>query len=186
MKKNIKTAAIMIGIFTLLLGVIYPLFITAIAQIAFNKKANGSLLELNGKTIGSENVGQVFTERKYFHTRPSSVNYDSSTSGGYNYGPLNEKLTNDIQKRIDDFRALNDIPKNIPIPADIVTASSSGLDPNISVEAAYLQAKRIAEERQMTEEQIKKIIDDNTENKILSGTKMINVLKVNAILDNTK
>ena len=176
---------------TLLLGIIYPLLITGIAQLAFPKKANGSLVELNGKLCGSELIGQKTDSAAYFHLRPSATDYNTLPSGATNLALTNKKLYNAVQIRKQKFIEENNLPKNAAIPAEMLFASASGLDPHISPEAAKLQINRIAIARNFSEEQKKQLSD--LVNKVtempqygIFGCARVNVLKLNLELTNIK
>lgn len=184
-KKEILTSIkVFIG-FAVILGLIYPLFITLIAQLTMPYKANGSIIKQNGIIIGSEKIGQNFDSPKYFHSRPSSVNYNAAASGASNLGPTNKKLIEQAQKNIDRIRNENDLKPSQEIPADMVLTSASGLDPNISTENANLQIPRIAKTRNITETKIKELIKKNTDSDFLGiwGKSSVNVLKLNIELD---
>jgi potassium-transporting ATPase KdpC subunit len=170
---------------------IYPVVVWGIAQIAFPAKANGSLITRDGKIIGSELIGQNFSDPKYFHPRPSSAGdtgYDATSSGGSNLGPLSKKLVGAVKERIEAYRAENDLATSVPIPADAVTASASGLDPHISIANALLQAKRIAKARSMPDQAVLEKIKAYTEGRDLGifGEPRINVMKINLALDDKK
>ncbi len=185
MKKEIKSGFIIFLIFTFVSGILYPLFITGIAQIVFKTEANGSLIELNNKVIGSKLIGQSFTEARYFHSRPSEVNYDASKSGGSNLGPTNKKLINRITSRYNELQ--NENP-NSPVPVDLITSSASGLDPHITLKAAFFQVPRIAKARNIPEEDIINIIKHHIERKLFGfiGEERVNVLLLNIKLDRMK
>lgn len=172
--KNIITSALLILIFTVGLGVIYPLAVWGVSQVLFPYQANGSIIVKDGKKIGSELLGQQFDSEKYFHSRPSQNNYDAANSGGSNLGPTNKKLIERINSSTE---------KGIPI--DLITTSASGLDPHISPESAEFQIKRIAEARNMNEEKVRQIVLQNTENRQFEifGEPRVNVLKLNLALD---
>jgi K+-transporting ATPase ATPase C chain len=184
MKTFIQSLMILL-VFTLLTGIIYPLLITGISQLAFPKQANGSLIYKNGENIGSELIGQSFTNASYFHGRPSASDYDASASGGYNLGPASSNLIMMVSNRIEAVRKNNNLDKNMPIPPDMVLASASGLDPDISVDNAYLQMNRIAGTRRIPVENVKKLI--NSHKDVVQygfwGIDKINVLKLNIELD---
>lgn len=184
-KKEILTSIkVFIG-FSVILGLIYPLFITLIAQLTMPYKANGSIIKQNGIIIGSEKIGQNFDSPKYFHSRPSAVNYNAAASGASNLGPTNKKLIEQAQKNIDRIRNENNLKPSQEIPADMVLTSASGLDPNISTENANLQIPRIAKTRNITETKIKELIKKNTDSDFLGiwGKSSVNVLKLNIELD---
>lgn len=186
MIKNETITALKIFLFfTILTGLVYPLGITAVAQITMPYQANGSLIKENGKIIGSKLIGQNFDEPKYFHSRPSAVNYDAAGSAGSNLGPSSKKLMTQVQNRIKQVRAENNIPANKTIPADMVLTSASGLDPHISVENAMVQLPRVAKERNLPEAKIKELIKESTEHDFVGlwGQSAVNVLKLNLELD---
>lgn len=171
-------------------GLIYPLAMTAISQAVFPEQSNGSMIK-NGKQImGSRFIGQQFTSSKYFHGRPSASDppYDASNSGGSNLGPASAKLLSQVQSRVSRVREENGLPADALIPADLVLASASGLDPHISPQSAALQVKRIAGERKMPEADIERIIQQNTEYPLLGiwGKEHVNVLQLNLALDGIK
>ncbi len=178
-----------IGIFALcvLLCVLYPLGIWAFAQAFFSEKANGSLLTEQNITTGSSLLAQGFTGRQYFHPRPSAagVGYDAMSSGGSNLGPLSRSLVETVQKRVDEYRKENNLSSDVPVPADAVMSSGSGLDPHISPENARIQAKRVARERGMSDEAVLEKIRDHTEGRTLwvFGETRVNVLTLNCSLD---
>ncbi len=165
---------------------IYSLAVFGIAQFTSNK-GKGDLIVHNGKTYYS-NIGQAFTDDIYFNSRPSAVGYNAAGSGGSNKGPSNPDYLKEVQARIDTFLVHNPEVTKAEIPSDLVTASGSGLDPNISVQAARVQVKRIAKMRHMSEEKLNLLIDEQTEKPLLGlfGTEKINVLKLNLALDNLK
>ena len=187
MLKQLKTALIFLGIFTVITGIIYPLFITGIAQAVFHRQANGSLVEENGTVQGSELIGQSFSDPKYFWGRLSATTpypYDAAASSGSNIGPSNPALLDEVQVRINALKAA-DPDNNAPIPVDLVTSSGSGLDPDISVAAADYQAARVARYRGVSEEQINELVNKYTEGRQLGilGEPRVNVLKLNLALD---
>ncbi len=172
---------------TLLLGVIYPLAITGISQVLFPHQANGSLIEQNGKVIGSELIGQNFAKAEYFQPRPSAAGndgYDPTSSSGSNYGPTNQKLVDRVKASIDKFRKDNPDDSG-PLPADLVTASASGLDPHISPASAAAQAARVAKARGVSPDQMNTLVAKLTEGPDLGllGEPRVNVLKLNLELD---
>jgi K+-transporting ATPase ATPase C chain len=174
-------------IFTIVLGVVYPLLTTGISQVLFPRQANGSLIRLRGQVIGSELIGQNFTKPEYFHPRPSNAGvngYDALASGGYNQGPTNKKLIERVAAAIAQFHRENPGYRG-PIPADLVTASASGLDPHISPDAARVQAARIAKARGVSEQQIDDWIGRHIEGRDLGllGEPRLNVLRLNLALD---
>jgi K+-transporting ATPase ATPase C chain len=177
---------------TLLLALIvcglYPVLVWGIAQGLFPHQANGSLILVNGQVIGSELIAQNFTDPHYFHPRPSSAGdtgYDAASSGGSNLGPISKKLLDSTQERVQAYRTENNLPTTVPIPADAVTASASGLDPHIGVANALIQANRVARARGLTEDAVKAIVEKHTESRDLGvlGEERVNVLKLNLALD---
>jgi K+-transporting ATPase ATPase C chain len=190
MLRQLKIALIFLGIFTVITGIIYPLFVTGIAQAFFHRQANGSLIEKNGAGVGSELIGQPFSDPKYFWGRLSATApfpYNAAASSGSNYGPSNPALRDAVQARIDALKAV-DPDNNEPIPVDLVTFSASGLDPDISVAAANYQVTRVARYRGLSEEQVKELVSKFTEGRQFGilGEPRVNVLKLNLALDEVK
>ena len=196
MFKQLRPAIVSLLFLTLITGVIYPLAITGIAQIIFPKQANGSIILVNGKPAGSELIGQQFDDPKYFWGRLSDTgdfpynafNAETLTgSSGSNYGPLNPALTKAAQARIDALKAA-DASTTAPIPVDLVTASGSGLDPEISVAAAYYQVHRVAQARGLSDADVKALVDKNTKGRQFGflGEPRVNVLELNLALDGLK
>ncbi len=172
---------------TVLLGVAYPLAMTGVSQLIFPKQSNGSLITAGGKVIGSELIGQGFAKPEYFHPRPSNAGangYDATASGGFNQGPTNQKLIDRVKAAVEQFRKENPDYSG-PIPADLVTASGSGLDPHISPDSARAQAARIAKARGMTTGAVEQLVNEFTEGPDLGllGEPRVNVLKLNLSLD---
>lgn len=184
--KYLRQALVSLVILTLLTGVIYPLFIYGIGKVFFSNQANGSLIEKDGQIIGSSLIGQQFSQAKYFWSRPSATSgnsYNGLTSGGSNLGPLNPQLLSNVQARTTALERNN--PDHKPIPVDLVTASGSGLDPEISLAGAEFQIPRIAQARQLKREQIQQLINQIAEYPLfgLIGEARVNVLKLNLALD---
>jgi K+-transporting ATPase ATPase C chain len=188
--KNLRIAIITLGLFTILTGLLYPLLVTGIAQLIYPGKANGSLIQKDGKPVGSGLIGQPFSDPKYFWGRLSATTpyaYNAAASSGSNYGPLNPALLDAVKKRVQDLRAAD--PQNTrPIPVDLVTASGSGLDPHISVAAAQYQISRVARARGMSEGTVRSLANQYTEGRQLGflGEPRVNVLELNLALDEVK
>jgi K+-transporting ATPase ATPase C chain len=189
-REQLKSAILIFIMLTIITGVLYPLFVTGIAQVFFHEKANGSLMYSGEKIIGSALIGQQFCDPGYLWGRISAtspVPYNSSSSSGSNIGPSNPLLLEIVKMRIEKLHA--DDPKNkTPIPVDLVTSSASGLDPHISLAAAYYQTYRVAKQRGLSVNIVKNIIDKNTTMRLfgLLGEPVVNVLKVNLDLDSYK
>lgn len=187
--RQIRIALIMLVAFTVLVGIIYPLVVTGIAQLAFPGQANGSLIEKDGALIGSELIGQPFSDPAYFWGRLSATQppYNASASSGSNYGPTNPALLEAVKQRINALKSL-DPDNQEPVPVDLVTFSASGLDPHISVAAARYQAGRVARYREISREQLLSLVDRFTETRQFGflGEPRVNVLKLNLALDELK
>jgi K+-transporting ATPase ATPase C chain len=182
--KELKRAFIIFGTLAIVLGIIYPLVITGISQVAFPYQANGEMINIDGNIVGSELIGQSFESPQYFQGRPSAIDYNASTSGGSNYGPTNQKLVDRVNETINEIKTTNNIPANVIIPSDMVLASGSGLDRYISVESALIQVPRIAKARNMSESSIKDLIQKTQETPFPGiGQPIVNVLKLNIKLD---
>lgn len=185
--RNLKASVIVLGMFTIITGLVYPLIVTGIAQALFPGAANGSLILRDGKTLGSRLIGQPFSDPKYFWSRPSATTpfaYNAGSSTGSNYGPLNPAYLDSVARRVHDLRQAD--PGNVtPIPVDLVTASGSGLDPHISVAAALYQVSRVARVRRMEESGVRSLVDRCTEGRQLGflGEPRVNVLELNIALD---
>jgi K+-transporting ATPase ATPase C chain len=180
-----------LGIFlaiTIICGLAYPLVVLGIAQGAFRSKADGSLVKRDGKVIGSSLLAQNFTEAKYFHPRPSAAGtdgYDGAASGSSNLGPSNPDLIKTIEQRATDYRKENGLSRNAKVPTDAVTASGSGLDPDITVANAHLQAPRVARARHLKVSTVRNLIAQHTNSRQLGflGERTVNVLDLNLALD---
>jgi len=186
MKEHIFPAVRLTLVCLIFFSGIYTLAILGIAQLAPNH-GKGEIIMHNGKTFYA-NVAQNFSEDKYFSSRPSACSYNAAASCGSNKGPSNPDYLKDVESRIDTFLVHNPGVSRSEIPSDLITASGSGLDPNISVQAANVQVKRIAKIRNLKEDDVQKLIEQNTENPLLGmfGTEKINVLKLNIALDDLK
>jgi potassium-transporting ATPase KdpC subunit len=184
MKNNLVTAVLMTIVTTILLGIVYPMVVTGIAQVVFPDKAEGQLIQRDGKTVGSRIIGQTFTGPGYFHSRPSAAGngYDAANSGGTNLGPTNQRLIDRVRQ---DTIALKAENPGRPVPVDLVTTSASGLDPNISPAAAEFQVPRVARQRGMTEDQLRQLVGRHTAGRQLGflGEPRVNVLELNLDLD---
>lgn len=183
MKKNLTISILMTLVTTVLLGLMYPLAMTAISQLLFRDKSNGQLIVRDGKIIGSKIIGQPFTGVGYFHSRPSAAGngYDAANSAGTNLGPTNQKLIDRVKQDTSALHAEN--PKQ-PVPVDLVTTSASGLDPDITPAAAYFQVPRVARERGMSEEQLRAVVRAHIHARQLGmlGEPRVNVLELNLAL----
>jgi len=184
MKKNLITAILMTLATTVLLGIIYPLVVTGLAQVLFPQKANGQLIEANGKLVGSKIIGQAFTGPSYFHSRPSAAGYgyQADNSNGTQLGPTNHQLTDRVKA---DAAALQSENPNTPVPIDLVTTSASGLDPDITPAAAAFQVPRVAKARGISEDQLRSLVTQHTQGRQFGflGEERVNVLMLNLELD---
>jgi len=196
MLREIRPAIILLLALTLITGLAYPLAMTAVAGVIFPKQAEGSLIERDGKVVGSALIGQEFKDDKYFHGRPSatvapdpndstktvSAPYNAANSGGSNLGPTSKALNDRVKEDVEKLKAEN---PSLPVPIDLVTTSGSGLDPDISPEAALFQVPRVAKARSLPEERVRQLVTDNTQGRIggLIGEPRVNVLALNLALD---
>lgn len=198
MFRQIRPAIVLLALMTVLTGLAYPLFMTGVAQVLFPHQAAGSLIEKDGKVIGSELIGQNFTGEKYFHGRPSAATdtdpndstktvpapYNAGNSGGSNAGPTSKALIERVQGDVETLKK----EKNGPIPVDMVTTSASGLDSDITPAAAEFQIPRVAKARGLSEDKVRQLVADNTQGRVIGllGESRVNVLKLNLALDATK
>jgi len=196
MTREIRPAIVVLIALTLITGLLYPLVMTGIAQVLFPYQASGSMIERDGKIVGSELIGQEFISDKYFHGRPSATTapdpkdptktvpapYNAANSGASNLGPSNKALIDRVQA---DIATLQKENPGTPVPVDLVTTSASGLDPEISPEAALFQVPRVAKARKLPEARVRQLVDDATEGRFLGllGEPRVNVLKLNIALD---
>lgn len=192
--RQFRPAILLTLVLMVLLGIAYPLATTGVAQVLFPSQANGSLLYVNGKPVGSALIGQYWTQPQYFHGRPSATlnlqgtpaPYRADNSGGSNLGPTNQALASTAQQRIAALKKENpDVPAGTPIPVDLVTASASGLDPDISVAAAYYQIPRVAKARGLSQATVRQVVDSHVTGRFLGlfGEPRVNVLELNLALD---
>jgi K+-transporting ATPase ATPase C chain len=200
MRRQLFPSVVSMILFTVILGIGFPLVVLGIGQLAFHSKANGSIVKVDGKAVGSSLIGQSFTTKngtpikKYFQSRPSAatgadgkttVGYDPTLSSGSNLGPTNPKLLKAVAQRVKAYRTLNGLSSRTKVPVDAVTASGSGLDPDISIANARLQANRVAKARGIPVAKVNQLIDDHTTGRALGflGEKAVNVLELNLALD---
>ena len=184
--KNLVTAILMTIVTTVLLGLIYPLVVTGLAQVIFPDKANGQLIKrADGTVTGSRLIGQPFSSPGYFRSRPSAAGYDAAASSGSNLGPTNQKLIDRVKADVEKSQAEN---PGKPVPIDLLTTSASGLDPHISPAAAEFQIPRVARERGMSEAEVQNVVAAHTEGRQFGflGEPRVNVLELNLDLDNRK
>jgi potassium-transporting ATPase KdpC subunit len=199
MLREIRPAIVLVVILTLITGLVYPLVMTGIAEVFFATQAQGSLVEVDGKVVGSALIGQEFTSDKYFHGRPSATTapdpndssktvpapYNAANSGGSNLGPTNKALIDRVKADVDKLKAEN---PSVPVPIDLVTTTGGGLDPHISPEAALFQVQRVAKARNMPEGRVRELVNGHVEGRVLGvlGEPRVNVLALNLALDGVK
>lgn len=199
MLREIRPAIVLVIILTLITGLVYPLVMTGIAGVLFPSQAQGSLVEVDGKVVGSSLIGQEFTSDKYFHGRPSATTapdpndpsktvpapYNAANSGGSNLGPTNKALIDRVKADVDKLKQEN---PSAQVPIDLVTTTASGLDPDISPEAALFQVPRVAKARNLQEDRLRQLVNDHVEGRLLGlfGEPRVNVLALNMALDGVK
>jgi K+-transporting ATPase ATPase C chain len=185
--RQLVPGLVMLLVFTVICGLVYPLAVWAVGQVAFNEQADGSLIERDGVVVGSELLGQPFSAPEYFHPRPSAAGtgYDGAASSGSNLGLTNPDFLATVEERVAVYRDENGLSADAPVPVDAVTASGSGLDPHISVANARIQAERVADERGLELDVVLQLVDDNTQDRIFGvlGDPGVNVLELNLDLD---
>lgn len=186
--KDLRTGIIAFVLFSVLLGLAYPYAITGVAQAVFHRQANGSFVSVNGQDVGSSLVGQNFSAPAYFHPRPSAAGadgYAAEASSGSNLGPSSQVLATRVAGDVDKVRQENNLAADAKVPVDAVTASGSGLDPHISPDYAELQVARVAQARGVSDDQVRKLVHDNTDGSTLGvlGEPRVNVLRLNIALD---
>lgn len=183
--KEVKPAVLLFLVFSLLTGLVYPLLITGVVQTTMPERADGSLIVVDGQVIGSELIGQNFSTPGYFHGRPSAVSYAANGSGASNLGPTSSRLMDEVRRRVEQVRMENNLSQNMTVPADLVEASASGLDPHISMEGAMLQVPRVAKARGLPESEVKLLVYQTIEPAQFGilGQERVNVLKLNLALD---
>jgi K+-transporting ATPase ATPase C chain len=186
MKQILIPAVMLTLVLTLLTGLVYPIVVTGLAQVLFHRQANGSLIVVNGKVVGSELIGQKFTRPEYFHGRPSAAGdgYDAANSGATNFGPTNQHLADRVRDDIKKFRQENPTYAG-PIPADLLTTSGSGLDPHISPASAFAQVDRVARARGVASDEVRRAVERHVEERQFGilGEPRVNVLLLNLDLD---
>jgi K+-transporting ATPase ATPase C chain len=187
MRAQLTAALRAVLVFTVLVGVAYPLAVTGVAQLAFGSRADGSLVERDGQVVGSRLIGQAFDGEEWFHPRPSAAGdgYDGLASSPSNLGPTNDELLDTVAERVRAYRDVNGLDDDVDVPVDAVTASASGLDPHISVANARLQAARVARARDMDMSAVRALVDEHTTDQVLGflGEGGVNVLELNLALD---
>ena len=190
MRRQLLPAVLMFVALTVICGLVYPLVITGVGQVAFKSKANGSLVSADGRVVGSKLIGQNFSGTKYFQPRPSAAGakgYDGDASAASNLGPHNADLLKTVAQRVDAYRKENGLGSSVAVPSDAVTASASGLDPEISIANARLQAQRVAQARGLSTSKVLTLVSQNTGGRDLGvlGDPGVNVLELNLALDRT-
>ncbi|RNC29169.1 MAG: Potassium-transporting ATPase KdpC subunit [Candidatus Dichloromethanomonas elyunquensis] len=186
--KILRRAFMLLLVMTIITGIAYPLAVTGLAQVIFPHQANGSLIVQNGQAVGSELIGQNFSDPRYFHGRPSTAGkdgYDAASSGGSNSGPTNRSFLDTAAQRADEVRKENGLSPDAPVPSDLITASASGLEPYITPAAAQIQVTRVAKARNMSVQKVQVLLDQCTKGRQFGflGEPRVNVLQLNLALD---
>ena len=181
--RELTRAALILVVLSVLCGLAYPFAITGLSRLCFPEKAGGSLIIYDGRVTGSALLGQRFETGRYFHGRPSATNYDGSNSGGTNFGPTNRKLVEEVAGRVEKTRREERLGPKAPVPSDLVLSSGSGLDPDISLDAAMVQVARVARERRLPEGDLGRMVQASAEGSYWGGPARVNVLKLNLALE---
>lgn len=181
--RELIRAVLVLVVLSVLCGLAYPFVITGLSRLCFPEKAGGSLITYDGRVTGSALLGQRFEDGRYFHGRPSANNYDGSNSGGTNFGPTNGKFVEEVARRVEKTRGENRLGPKAPVPSDLVLSSGSGLDPEISLDAAMVQVARVARERRLPEGDLARLVQTSADSSSWGGPERVNVLKLNLALE---